>query len=173
MRVQGGVMVVRILVSAASRHGSTSEIAARIGAALGAARPDAEITISSPHDVADPDAFDAYVLGSAVYMGHWLDAARDFVGRVGDWRGRPVWLFSSGPIGTPPKPNEYPVDVGEAVAATRAREHRLFAGALVRERLSFGERAMTAAFRAEYGDFRDWTAIEAWARKIAGAVPEA
>jgi menaquinone-dependent protoporphyrinogen oxidase len=161
---------VRILVSAASRHGSTAEIAARVGEVLTAVLPTAEVTVVSPHDVADPDAYDAYVLGSAVYMGHWLDAARGFVRRVGDWRGRPVWLFSSGPIGSPPRPDEYPVDVGEAVAATRARGHRLFAGALVHDRLSVAERAMTAAFRAEYGDFRDWDAIEAWAHQIADAL---
>ena len=161
---------MRILVSAASRHGSTAEIADRIGLVLATTVPGADVTVGPPYEVDDPDLFDAFVLGSAVYMGHWLEPAREFVRRVDDWRGRPVWLFSSGPIGTPARPNEYPVDVGEAVAATRAREHRLFAGALVRERLSFGERAMTAAFRAEYGDFRDWDAIEAWARRIADAL---
>jgi menaquinone-dependent protoporphyrinogen oxidase len=158
---------MRILVSAASRHGSTAEIAARLGAELGAALPAAEVTVAAPHEVADPAAYDAYVLGSAVYMGHWLDAARTLIGRVPDWHGRAVFLFSSGPIGDPPKPDEQPVDVGAVVAATRAREHRLFAGALLRDRLNFAERAMTAAFRAPYGDFRDWDAIAAWARRIA------
>jgi hypothetical protein len=37
-------------------------------------------------EVSDLDRFDGVVLGSAVYMGHWLEPARKFVER---WRGRP------------------------------------------------------------------------------------
>jgi menaquinone-dependent protoporphyrinogen oxidase len=66
------------------------------------------------------------VLGSAVYAGHWLKPARDLVARCGPaLAARPVWLFSSGPVGDPPKPEEDPVDVAEVLAATSAREHRL------------------------------------------------
>ncbi len=53
------------------------------------------------------------------------------------------------------------------VAATGAREHRVFAGRLDRHRLGFAERAVTLALRAPEGDFRDWAAIEAWAAEIA------
>jgi menaquinone-dependent protoporphyrinogen oxidase len=31
---------------------------------------------------------------------------------------RPVWLFSSGPVGDPPKPQEDPVGVREILTAT-------------------------------------------------------
>ena len=41
-----------------------------------------------------------------------------------------MWLFSSGLVGDPPKPEEDPVDVAELVAASAAREHRVFAGTL-------------------------------------------
>ena len=157
---------MRVLVAAASRHGSTTGIAERIAAVLGG-RAGIEAVVRAPQDVEADERFDAYVVGSAIYMGHWLDPARELVRRHDGWRGRPVWLFSSGPIGDPPKPNEQPVDVGEAVATTGAREHRLFAGALIHDRLGFGERAMVAAFRAQYGDFRDWAAIDAWAAGIA------
>jgi menaquinone-dependent protoporphyrinogen oxidase len=111
------------------------------------------------------------VLGSAVYAGHWLKPARELVDRhARDLAARQVWLVSSGPIGDPPKPAEDPVDVTAIRQASGAREHRVFAGKLVRGQLSFGEKAMVVAFRAPDGDFRDWTEIKVWASRIAGAV---
>lgn len=166
---------MRILVTAASRHGSTAEIATRIGETL-AIHSGLDVTVRAPHDVEDITGYGAYVLGSAIYMGHWLEAARDLVQGHDGWRDHPVWLFSSGPIGDPPVPDEQPVDIGAVVVATHALEHRLFSGALRRDRLGFAERAMVAALRAPYGDFRDWAAIDAWAHDIATALvgtPEA
>ena len=157
---------MRVLVSAASRHGSTTEIATRIGDVL-AAHAGLAVVVCAPQDVEDIAGHDAYVLGSAIYMDHWLQAARDLVQRCDGWPDHPVWLFSSGPVGDPPKPDQQPVDVGSVVRVTRAREHRMFAGVLDRHRLGFGERAVVAALHATYGDFRDWAAIEAWARDIA------
>jgi menaquinone-dependent protoporphyrinogen oxidase len=82
----------------------------------------------------------------------------------------PVWLFSSGPIGDPPKPVEDPVDAQPLVELVGARGHRVFAGDLDRSRLGFAERAIVAAVRAPDGDFRPWPEIEAWAREIAAAL---
>ena len=73
-------------------------------------------------------------------------------------------------VGDPPKPEEDPVDVADLLAATDAREHRIFAGKLVRKQLSFPERAIVAAQRVPEGDFRDWTQIRQWAAAIADAV---
>jgi len=164
---------MRVLVSAASRHGATAEIAERIGEGLRQRLASASITVLPPERVGHVDGFDAYVLGSAVYMGHWISSAMELIENNADaFAGRPVWLFSSGPIGDPPKPNEQPVDVGQAVRVTAAREHKLFSGRLDRSLLGFGERAIAVAFRAPEGDFRDWPAIEAWAGTIADALKE-
>jgi menaquinone-dependent protoporphyrinogen oxidase len=81
-----------------------------------------------------------------------------------------MWLFSSGPVGDPPKPEEDPVDVAEVLAATGARDHRVFAGTLVRRRLSFPDKAIVSALRGLEGDFRDWTEIRQWAAGIALAL---
>jgi menaquinone-dependent protoporphyrinogen oxidase len=81
-----------------------------------------------------------------------------------------VWLFSCGPVGDPPTPEQDPVDVAEVLAATRAREHRVFAGKLVRKQLAFPERAIVSALRVPDGDFRDWPAITEWAGAIATAL---
>lgn len=157
---------MRVLVSAASRHGSTTEIAARIAEVLGQS-PQIAVVVAAPADVDSLEGFGAYVVGSAVYMGHWLTDARDLVHRVSGWTDHPGWLFSSGPIGDPPKPAEQTIDVRDIVDATGAREHRSFAGSLRRDRLGFAERAVVAALHAPYGDFRDWGAIDAWAANIA------
>ena len=91
--------------------------------------------------------------------------------RGAELAGRPVWLFSSGPLGEPPRPTEdEAVDVAGIVAATGAREHRLFAGRLDRHLLSFRERAVVRAVRAAEGDFRDWDEIDGWADTIAAAL---
>ena len=157
---------MRVLVSAASRHGSTTEIATRIAEILGRSQQIA-VVVAAPADIDSLDGFDAYVIGSAVYMGRWLTDARELIHRLSGWTDHPVWLFSSGPIGDPPKPAEQTIDVVDIVDATGAREHRYFAGALRRDRLGFAERAVVAALHAPYGDFRDWDAIDAWAANIA------
>jgi menaquinone-dependent protoporphyrinogen oxidase len=115
----------------------------------------------------DPVPFSAVVLGSAVYMGRWLEPARTWAAaRAAALRGRPVWLFSSGPIGEPPFPPDEPHDAAPLLRLTDAREHRVFAGRLDKARLGFGERAMVTAMRAPVGDFRDWDAVRAWADAI-------
>jgi menaquinone-dependent protoporphyrinogen oxidase len=62
------------------------------------------------------------------------------------------------------------VDVAEILTATRARDHRVFAGRLVRRQLSFPERAIVSALRVPEGDFRDWPQIRRWADEIAEAL---
>lgn len=155
-----------VLVTAASRHGATAEIAQTIGDRLRELGLDVRVT--DPVSVTGVAGFEAVVLGSAVYAGHWLDDAKDLVTRLGDeLAGRPVWLFSSGPVGDPPRPEEDAVDVADLATATGAVEHRVFAGTIDRDQLGFMERAVIRALRAPTGDFRDVAAIRAWADEIA------
>ena len=161
---------MKVLVTAATKHGATGEIAQAIGDALRERGLDP--TVLEPEQVDGVDGYDSVVLGSAVYAGHWLKPARELVDRSRDaLAARPVWLFSSGPIGDPLKPEEDPVDVAEIMKATKAREHRVFAGKLVRKQLSFPDRAIAAALRVPEGDFRDWDHIRAWAAEVAQAQP--
>jgi menaquinone-dependent protoporphyrinogen oxidase len=52
-------------------------------------------------DAGDLAGFDAFVIGSAVYGMRWRKQATDFARRNRALRaGWPVWLFSSGPLGT-------------------------------------------------------------------------
>jgi menaquinone-dependent protoporphyrinogen oxidase len=157
---------MKILVCAASKHGATTDIAAAIAERLTAAGHAADVV--APDAVTSVAGYDAVILGSGVYVGHWLDAAKAVVERVGgELAGMPVWLFSSGPIGDPPKPNEDPADLPDLMTATGARGHRLFAGLVDKSRLGLGEKVILKAVRAPEGDYRPWDEIRAWADEIA------
>jgi menaquinone-dependent protoporphyrinogen oxidase len=162
------VIVVRVLVTAASRHDSTREIAEAIAGGLTERGVHAEARTLD--QIADLDGFDAVVVGSAIYMGRWLKPAREFVARYAtELSSVPVWLFSSGPLGPP----DHLIPAGESADAehlsdvARARGHRVFPGRLERASLGFAERAAAKAVHAPEGDCRDWDAIDAFAGEIA------
>ncbi len=159
---------MRVLVSVASKHGATAEIADAIAEELGAAG--LEAVRCEPGDVSSLDRMDAAVIGSAVYAGRWLEPARRLVEMNVELLAElPVWLFSSGPVGVPPKPDEEPRDA--VLAGTiGAREHRTFPGRIDRRRLGLAERAIVAGLRIPDGDFRDFADARAWARTIATAL---
>lgn len=165
---------MRILASAASRYGSTAEIARSIGEALSGRGFD--VSVIPPEEVATIEGYDAVILGSAVYMGHWLDPAKQFAGRfTDDLATRHVWLFSSGPVGDPSKKmvqkmGEDPLDVAEILATAKAEGHRVFAGKLDRKNLKGAQRASLLLFRGLEGDFRIWGEVKAWACGIADAL---
>jgi menaquinone-dependent protoporphyrinogen oxidase len=160
---------MRVLVAVASKHGATAEIAQAVGEGLTQAGLAA--TVVDANDVADVESYDAVVLGSAVYAGRWLKAARDLAEQHGDLlRTRPLWLFSSGPVGDPLKPEEDPVDVEQIMSILDAREHRVFAGRIDKSLLGFAEKAIVKALKVPEGDWRDVGAVKAWAGEIAAAL---
>jgi menaquinone-dependent protoporphyrinogen oxidase len=130
-----------------------------------------EVTVPPPEKVGAVEEFDAVVLGSAVHMGQWMKPARELAERTADaLASRPVWLFSSGPVGEPAKPAGNPVDVTKIVQASEARDHQIFTGKLARKHLSFPDRAIYSAIRAQEGDFRNWAEIRDGATGIADAL---
>ncbi|CAN5844572.1 flavodoxin domain-containing protein [soil metagenome] len=160
---------MKILVSASSKHGATMEIARAIGDEL--TRFGHQTTVVPPEDVEETSGFEAAVIGSGVYAGHWLPGARELVEKnAAELAVVPVWLFSSGPVGDPPKPEEEPVDVVGLSTMVEAVEHRVFAGLINLGKLGFAERAIVKALRAPVGDYRDWDAIAAWAGEIASSL---
>jgi len=157
---------MRVLISVASKHGATAEIGEALAGAF--LEQGIESSVEAPETVESIEGYDGVILGSAVYAGHWLSAAKDLVARCGpQFADLPVWLFSSGPIGVPPKPEEEAVDVAPITEATGAIGHVVFSGKLDRKTLGFGERAIVAAFRVADSDFRDWDEIRGWATSIA------
>lgn len=171
---------MNILVAYATRHGATAGIAERIAATLRAVDLPAE---ARPVDeVDDITPYDAVLIGGATYMFHWLKDATTFARRHREeLREKPVWLFSSGPLGTDLVDEQgrdvlmaaRPKEFDELTDLLQSRGEQVFFGAWDPDAppVGLGERMlrhMPAAKDAlPAGDFRDWAAIDAWATKIA------
>lgn len=169
---------MKILVTYASTYGATEEIAGHIADRLRAAGLDVvALPVRAAGDVSE---YNAFVVGSAAYFGHWLKGATEFVRDHGAvLADRPTWLFSSGPLGTEPTDAEgrdqhvtaEPKEIAEFREAIRPRGDHVFFGAMDPGRLGLRDRAVRSlpAGRALFpeGDFRDWPEIDAWADSIA------
>ena len=158
---------MHVLIAVSSKHGSTRGIADGIAEELHNQGLTAEVADIAAMPVVA--GHDAVIVGSAVYMGHWLPEARAFVEHNQAQLTRvPVWLFSSGPLGDEqPKPEGDPAQLAELLESSGARGHQIFVGKLDATELGFKERLAVKLVKAPYGDFRDWAAIRGWARDIA------
>jgi menaquinone-dependent protoporphyrinogen oxidase len=172
--------MMKVLVGYASRHGATAGIAERIAAALREAGLSAEARpIAEVRELSD---YDAFVIGAAAYMFHWLKDATRFVKRHHRLLAeRPVWLFSSGPLGTDLVDEEgrdifeatRPKEFDELSDLVHSSGERVFFGAWDPNAppVGLGERMVrhmpAARTSIPAGDFRDWPAIDAWAAGIA------
>lgn len=108
------------------------------------------------------------MVGGALYTGQPAQDARRFVRRHRRaLTGRPLWLFSSGPLGAETAGRDIPPVPGVRKAMTRldAREHVTFGGCL--EEGAKGWVAGMILRSGKGGDFRDLTAIEEWAGRVA------
>jgi menaquinone-dependent protoporphyrinogen oxidase len=173
------VRKLRVLVAYESRYGATKGIAERIGAKLGTFLG-LEVDVKDIADRPDPAAYDANVIGSAVYMGSWMKEAAGFV-RANQLvlKNRPAFLFSSGPLGTKPTDakgvdlheSAVPKEIAEFSTTIKPRGHRVFFGALERSKLKGAHRLFGMLPASEKllieGDFREWKEIESWAESIA------
>ena len=80
---------MKILLTASSRHGSTEEVADVIAAELRQGGHDLEVV--RPQEVSSVEGYDAFVVGSAVYMTSWTEEAVDFTRRFREGlTGKPV-----------------------------------------------------------------------------------
>jgi menaquinone-dependent protoporphyrinogen oxidase len=164
---------MKILVTSASKHGSTEGIGAFIAGRLRERGLDAD---AIPLDEVDGLlGYDAVVLGSAVYIGSWMKEAKAFVKTKREHlASMPVWLFSSGPTDPEGDPEGEHGLSDEARAEledlVHPREHAVFLGAIDLDRLGFIEKRMVKAVKAPVGDFRDWELIGAFADRIADAL---
>ncbi|MFI2486528.1 flavodoxin domain-containing protein [Promicromonospora kroppenstedtii] len=172
---------MRVLVAYASKYGATEGIAQRIGAALRGRELD--VHVAKCADVAEAAGYDAYVVGSAAYEFNWRKDARKFVERNADeLASHPVWLFSSGPLGTEKVDKEgkdvlkgaEPKQFTEYADLLHPRGTQVFRGAYDHDKIRGADRiiAWMPAIRdvMPQGDFREWDAIDAWATSIADAL---
>ena len=186
----------KVQVVYASRHGATAGIAERIAEVLRG--EGIGVQLDDAADRPELRDVDGYVIGSGIYLGSWLkDGVRFLEGHLSALASRPVWLFSSGPLPGSSKntdetdplstalgPEDGPGSGGHRkIAALSAvvhpREHRVFLGAYNPDDppKSMPERVLRLLPASKSilpsGDWRDWDAIEAWARTIAAELREA
>ncbi len=160
-----------VLVTYASKHGSTQGIAEAIGRRLRERGVDAEVR--PVLEVDGLERYDAVVVGSAVYIGSWMKEAQRFLDRhAEDLRRVPVWLFSSGPTGTDANAEALLDKQKRRLDAIGARDHRVFRGALDPKDLGFLERRIVKTAKTPLGDFRDWSDVERWADSIADSASD-
>lgn len=171
------------LVTYASRHGATRGIAERIASTL--TRRGISVELEPVDKVEDIHGYDAFVIGSAAYMGGWLGDATSFVrDHTRSLAAKPVWLFSSGPVGPDRidqtgrdvRDNARPREFAEFAIAIHPRDERVFFGAYDPDAPAIGiaerigrifTRLPDVRGALPAGDFRDWPEIEAWADSIA------
>jgi len=169
-------MGAKVLVAYGSKHGMTAEIAERIGKVLREAG--FEVDVTGAAKAGGPAGYRAVVLGAGVYAGMWRrEAAKYLKAHETELAAMPVWLFSSGPTGSGDLEKllsgwKFPKGLQPLADRIKPRGIVVFRGAFDAGKAGFFERWIMKKVKAEAGDFRDWPAIEAWARVIAGALKE-
>ncbi|MFE7816317.1 flavodoxin domain-containing protein [Streptomyces sp. NPDC057433] len=161
-------MTGTVLVTYGSTNGSTERIAEAVADVL-RSRGGLAVEVLPARSVGSVAPYDAVVAGGGLYTGHWHRDARRFLHRHRrDLAERPLWLFSSGPLD--PSASERDIEpvpgVRKAMARLDARGHTTFGGCLEEGAKGWIARMILRSGRG--GDFRDFTAVEAWAADVAG-----
>ncbi len=162
------IIMTRILVAYATKHGSTTGIAEAIGRELTAAGLSVEV--KELKNVQSPAGYDAVIIGGPIYIGKVMADVKKFVGRHREkLAAMPVAAFVVGL--SPASKDEEEIGaarkaLSDAVAPLQPVASALFAGSVDPEKLGFIERKMIGIVKSPTGDFRDWEAITAWAKEL-------
>jgi menaquinone-dependent protoporphyrinogen oxidase len=167
-------MTNKILVTYASRTGSTAEVAEAIGRTL--AETGAQVDVLPVQDVKDLTPYRAIVAGSAIRKSKWLPEAVQFIREhQSTLMHKPFAMFTvciTLAMGTG---EQYRSAVENWVAPVRSLvrplSEGLFAGMLNFSKLPFNWdtlmfRVSTALGIFPRGDHRDWNAIHTWAESL-------
>lgn len=164
----------KILVTYASRGGSTGGVAEAIGTTL--TEDGVQVDVRRMGEVKDLAPYSAVVAGSAIRSGKWLPEAMEFIRAHRDTlKRKPFAAFLVCITLAMPKAAEYQQFVSGFMADVRALVRPVsegtFAGALdygkvplVPEGVQL--RILSAASQTPPGDYRDWNAIHAWAAQL-------
>jgi len=171
-----GAMKKRVLISYASRCGSTGGVAEAIGQVL--CEMGASTDIRLVRNVNDLSAYHAVIVGSAIRRGKWLPEAMGFVKDNQDILGRlPIAYFV---VCLTMKDNTaenrstvmaYLDPVRKEAPKIQPVAVGLFPGALDFGKLSFVEKTVLKAKGASEGDYRDWPSVKAWASTVGPMLP--
>jgi menaquinone-dependent protoporphyrinogen oxidase len=164
----------KILVTYASRLGSTAEVAAAIGQTLRAGG--AQVDVTRMQDVTDLTPYTAVVAGSAIRGKQWLPEAAQFMREhQATLRHKPFAAFLVCLTLAMKNGESYRPHVAAFLDPVRAQvkpvSEGLFAGELNIGKIeSFGNRVkfrLSVLFGVwQEGDHRDWNAIREWAAAL-------
>lgn len=155
---------MRVLVTYGTKRGGTSGLAEMLGSAL--QDQGFEATVMPAPRVMDVRPYDAVIIGGALYNNRWHKDARRLIKRHRNGLvGRPVWLFSSGPLDNSALATDIPPvpQVTKAMEAVDAEGHMTFGGHLSEEATGFPASSMA---KTNAGDWRDQDQVRGWAKRI-------
>jgi menaquinone-dependent protoporphyrinogen oxidase len=155
-----------ILVSYATKHGSTREVAEVLSEAL--RELDCEVELEPAAHVGDVSAYDGVVLGGSLYLGRWHPEAVAFLRRNrAALATLPVAIFAMGPRTMDADDvAESREQLGHALARVSDVDPyavAIFGGVVDPKKLRFPLSKLPAS------DARDWAQIKAWAEEVAAA----
>jgi menaquinone-dependent protoporphyrinogen oxidase len=126
-----------------------------------------EAEVKEAGAVRNVHAYDAAIVGGALYSTRWHKDARRLVKKHREaLRSRPVWLFSSGPLDESATTKDIPPVsfVRKTMDRIGARGHITFGGRMPEEAAGFPASAMA---RDNAGDWRDPDQVREWAKFVA------
>jgi len=169
---------MKVLVTYASAHGSTAEVATYIGRVLDVY--DVEITVAHADTITDISDFDAFVLGSAIHSSMWLPSLSQFMFRFEkELSEKPIFLWLNCIIVLE--------EGGKEKAMTKylwqealdrlnlSREHiAIFAGKMDWSQIRGDEKwILSSRYEGKElpgrvkGDYRNWQEISTWVHLVA------
>ena len=158
----------KILVTYASKYGSTGEVAQAIADQL--CLRSAAADVRRVEEVTDASGYDAVVVGSAVRMGRWLTPAVEFVEKnAAALQKAPTAFFTVHMLATDDSEasrQQRAAYVAPVHAALTPQHEAFFAGEIDTSRLALGDRLMVKLVRSRTGDYRDWPGIRSWADQL-------
>ena len=162
-----------ILVTYATRYGSTQEVAEAIAATL--RESGLEVDIQPMRKVQTLAGFRAIVMGAPLFIGRWHKDTEKFLSLHQEaLTQRPVAIFTLGPAQSKEKdwglctPNW--IENGEIPLAHPGRAE-LFGGKYDPAKLHFFDKLLASfpaspLYQMPASDLRDWTAIRTWANNL-------
>jgi menaquinone-dependent protoporphyrinogen oxidase len=164
-----------ILVTYASRYGATQEVAETVATVL--REQGLTVDLQPMRTVQTLAGYGAVVLGAPLYIGSWQKDAQKFLTQHRDALvQRPVAIFTLGPIGSEQEEwDGVRVQLDQQMAKypwLKPVALELFGGRYDPARLRFPDSLLTLLPATPLrnkpaSDVRDWTAIRAWAGKLA------
>ena len=161
-------MTQRILVTYATRAGSTADIAAAIGETLAARGFSVDVTPVKAQPALD--GYAAVILGSPIRMGGWLpEVVRYVEAHEAALNALPTALFTVHMLNTEDDETSRTARDGYLKAIRPLlpdADNVYFRGAMDFSRLSLIDRFISKMVKAVEADARDWGAIRSWAEGV-------